>query len=358
MRLLFITLLMILIHGACEANERLELIRAGHAEFIKINGREVHELKDDVQFRQGDAFLYCERALFDIEYDRINLYENVRIYDGKHRLFGDRVIYEGPLKIEKAFGHVRLEQDGQLLLADSVIYKQESRLAHAIGNVRITDLIEKATLTGQDIKYDRIAGYGIALGSPKIIQQDTSSQDSMIISGNKMEIWGDDKLAIITDSVKIVKGDITSSCMFAKFYSVQEKLFLFGSPKMVEQNRYIQGDSMEIQLDASDFKSGIIRGNATILSIDSTFEDILKGTKITMHTETDSNRTVIVERQAENVYHVFNDEDEMEGVNDIDGDRILMKFTGKKLTYVRVESTPGESRGKFTPANMNKPATE
>ena len=342
----------------CAASERLELIRAGRAEFVTLNNRKIHKLEQQVHFRQGDAYLRCEKAFFDVEADRADLYDQVEIYDGKHRLFGDRVIYETQQKTERAAGNVRLIQEGRILQADSVVYQQEIRQANAFGNVTMTDVIENVTLTAQKVFYDRLKDYGVAWGSPEVIQQDTTSEDSLIISGNKMEVWGGEQKAIITDTVIIRKADLKAVSNRAVFYSDTENLLLYESPEMVEQNRVIRGDSMHIQLSDSDFKGGQVFGKASIVSVDSVFEDVLNGDMITMNAENDSVRTVVVDRQAENVYHIFNDDQELEGVNEIDGDRIVMKFSGKKLTYVRVESTPGESRGKFIPAGYQRGRSE
>ncbi|MBN2104668.1 hypothetical protein JW835_11565 [bacterium] len=341
-----------------KAAERLELIHAGVGELIKMDGREIRVLKGDVFFRQGEAYLRCQRALFDDDIDHVTLYQNVEIYDGEHRLFGDRVIYEGKVKIEKACGNVRLEQEGQILTADSAVYHQETRQAHAIGNVHMIDYLEKATLIAQDVQYDRVAEYGTAIGHPKIVKQDTSSLDSLIIIGERMEVWGKRQLATVTDSVQIEKGDMKAYCKYAKFFTDKEQLSLYKSPRMIEQNRHIRGDSIQVQLSASNFESGIIWGNAVVTSVDSIYENVLNGKIITIQAKQDSLRTVTVDHQAENIYHVFNDAGEMEGVNNINGDRIVLQFSGKKLTYVRVESDPGESRGKFIPANMPKAKEE
>jgi len=353
-----ISLFMAVLHFAVLANERLQLIHAGIAELIKVNGREIRELKKDVFFRQGDAYMRCQRALFDVDRDYLTLYQEVEIDDGKHCICGDRVTYEGPEKIERAFGNVHLTQEGQLLTADSVVYHQKTQEAHAVGNVHMTDFVEKATLTAQDVRYDRITDYGVATGNPQIIKQDTSSRDSLMIIGKKMQIWGEQQLAIVSDSVKINKGNMKAYCRYAKFFTDQEKLFLYESPRMIEQNRHISGDSIQIQLNASDFESGIVWGNAVVTSKDSIYENVLTGKLITMSTEQDSIRTVIVDHQAENLYHVFNDNGEMEGINNINGDRIIIKFNKKKLKYVRVESDPGKSLGKFVPSGITKTEKE
>lgn len=339
--------------AACR--ERLELLHADQSEFVNENGREIHRLDGNVQFRQGEAYLSCQTAFFDIDADRITLMNGVEIYDGKHRLFSDRAVYEGKTKTEKAYHHVRLIQDERCLQADSVFYSQTTRQADAFGNARFDDLVEHAALCGQVIHYDRNTDYGYATGDPYIVQVDTAGGDSLIILGRRLEGWGKNKLAVVTDSVRIVKGGMHAVSRIAAYHTKDERLMLYGSPEMFENNRTLSGDSIQVRLVDSDFSGGIIYGHAVITSGDSVWQDILTGHLITMTTEQDTNRTVVVEKEAQNKYHIFNEDGSLEGVNDINGDRITLKFKGSRLAYVRVESSPAESRGMFTPREQIEP---
>lgn len=337
-----------------EAPEKLKLIRAAKAEMITQTGRDVRKLEGDVLFRQGDAFLKCQRAFFDMGRDQVTLYDDVEIYDGKHHLFADKTVYNGADKYESAWGHVKLLQDNQILTADQLIYNQQSREVRADGNVRLEDLLENAVLTGESIHYNRLTDYGIALGNPHIVQLDTASRDTLIILGDTIEAWGEENLAVITENVRLNKGQMTAQCQSMKYYSDEQMLMLFGDPEMTEQERHIQGDSIQVFLEESNFKSGVIFGHAQITSLDSQYVDKLHGRLIRMNSVEDTNRVVIVEGEAENTYHVFNEDGTLEGVNTINGDGITLKFLGDKLDYVTVTSDPGESRGVFKPATVTQ----
>jgi lipopolysaccharide export system protein LptA len=333
---------------------RLELIQAGQGELIKINNREIRKLTGNVFFRQGDAYLRCYEALFEMSRDRVTLINQVEVFDGKHRLFADRIIYDGIGKTEKAYGHVQLEQEGRFLTADSVFYQQENQQAHAFGEARLRDLLEKAVLSSDMIYFDRIADYGIAYGNPEIIRIDKTHGDSLVIRGITMEGWGESGIAIVRDSVHIRQDDMSAFSSRAVYNSRNEILMLYGFPHMIEKQRVCSGDSIMVRLRQSEFDGGVIYGHAVIHTLDNLYQDSLKGRLMTIQVESDTNRVVIVEKEAENTYHIFNDNEKYEGVNMIDGDRIVLEFKGDKLTYVRVESDPAESRGTFVPAGQEK----
>ena len=345
-----LTSCLLICHMAVFAGSRLELVNAAKGELIQENGREIRKLEGDVHLRQSDAYLYCDLAFFDMTANRVTLIRHVEIYDGKHHLKADTVIYEGNRRIESAFGHVRLVQENQTLESDSLVYSQINQEVHAAGHVNMADILESAELTGNDLLYQRSRGYGIAAGNPKLVQLDSTGHDSLVIRSRIMEIWGEQQVAVATDDVSIQRGEWRAHCDLARFHSPDQRLVLYDNPEVFERNRMIEGDSIKIFLVESELDSGIIYGHASILSKNRSFEDQLKGNQVTF-ASADSNRVIIVEGEAQSSYHVFNEKDQWEGINQINGDRITLKFSGDELIFVAVQSQPGESQGEFIPAH-------
>lgn len=344
-----VILCLLFYHMAIFAGSRLELVNAAKGELIQKNGREIRKLEGNVHLRQGDAYLYCDLAFFDMTANRVTLISHVEIYDGRHRLNADTVRYEGNQRIESAFGHVQLIQENQSLEADSVVYSQMNQEVHATGHVTMNDILESAELAGNDLLYQRNREYGIAKGNPELIQLDSTGHDSLIIRSRIMEIWGERQVAVATDNVSIQRGEWRAHCDLAKFYSPDRHLVLYDNPQIFERNQNIKGDSIKIFLVESELDSGIIYGHASIQSKNRSFEDQLKGDRVTF-SSADSNRVIIVEGEAQSSYHVFNEKDQWEGINQINGDRITLKFSEDELIFVGVQSQPGESQGEFIPA--------
>ena len=96
--LLFICLILFSgIHvSAQEAQTReIEIVRAGTLEGVKEGGKELRRLTDDVVFKQGDTYLYCDSALFYVEDNSIDAFGSVRIESPRAKLSGDVLHYEG-----------------------------------------------------------------------------------------------------------------------------------------------------------------------------------------------------------------------------------------------------------------------
>ena len=334
--------------------ERLRLVHADSLVSVSKEGQELWELWGHVQLVQGEARLSCVQARWWLKDDEILLRGEVEIYDGKRTLRGDQVHYDGKTKEETATGHVSLESNNRKLTAQRIQYAQEEEVASAFGNVFIRDFIEKATIQGAKAVYNRSLDYSFIEGLPQLVKVDTASGERMVVNGVKMEAWGQEQRVVVTDSVRIEKGDLKGSCQKAEYRSRENVLVLEKMPVVWQRGQRMQGDRIDIRLEGVRFQGGFIQGKAEIVSTDSTLEDVLKGQQILVEARDDTIRKVIVEGQASSLYHVVDEDDLDQGVNSVTGDRIILTFDGDRLDQVKVESSPGQCTGVYTPKKLEK----
>ncbi len=343
-----------------ESEERLRLVHADSLVSISRDGEEIAELIGHVQLVQGTAYLRCQNARLWQNENRAILSGDVTIHDGKRTLWSDRVFYEGKSRTEEAVGRVILQSDQRRITARRLTYLQEQQQAKAHGDVVISDLVEMATLEGDSAFYDRSRDYGFVEGRPRLVKKDSVSEEQMIVQGLKIEAWGEDQRVVVTDSVRIEKGDLNASCRLAEYRTEEDVLILQEMPFVWHRDQHMRGDRIDILLDELDFKGSVIQGNAEIISKDSTYEDILKGRQITIEASRDTIRKVVIEGQASSVYHVFDEEQEErqeQGINTVTGDRLILTFDGDRLDRVNVESTPAQSTGTYRPKRENQKGT-
>jgi len=329
--------------------EHLKLVHADSLVIVSIKGRDIHELWGNVQLVQGEAFLSCEMAKWWQDEDRLFLLGRVTIYDGKRTLKADRVHYDGRTRIEKASGHVLLESGRRKLKAQSLIYFQKKDKAFASGDVVMSDLIEKVTLLGKKALYDRRLDYGLIEGYPRLVKMDTTSGKMMIVKGLKIEAWGGDQKAVVSDSVQIKKGDMKAFCQRAEYRSRENLLILKIEPVVWQQGREMLADGIDIQLKGLKFSHAVLVGKAEIVSEEDSVKDVLNGEKITVAASDDTVRKVVVEEQASSLYHVFDESRKEQGTNSVTGDIIVLTFDGNRLKEVKVRSNPGQCTGVYTP---------
>lgn len=327
--------------------ERPRLVRADSLIGLVVNDRDVRELRGDVQIIQGEAFIFCDRAKWWEDDDKILLAGDVRIFDGEHTLEADRVDYDGKAKTETATGHASLVSGNRRIEADRLVYSQESGIMTAHRHVVFTDFLERATLRGHEAVYERESDYGRMTGKSRLVRTDSTSGEEMIVDGHIMEVWSEENRVVVTDSVQMNKGDLSASCRKAEYLSDENRLLLEEMPLVLHRNQEMRGTRIDVLLEGIEFKGGVIHGDAEIVSVDTSYKDILTGQTITIEAEKDTIRKVIVEGQATSVYHVQDEERGEEGVNTVSGDRIVIGFQGTKLARVLVESDPGQCTGVY-----------
>ncbi len=341
---------------------RLQLVHADSLVSISRDNEEITEVIGNVEFIQGDAYMLCDRAILWQQTNRTRLRGHVVIYDGKRTLKADRVDYDGEQRIEKAAGHVVFESKNRKLTANRLDYHQQEEWAEAIGDVTFQDLDERTSVKGRKAYYDRKKDYGYVEGDPQLTKADSTSGELFVIDGLKIEAWGSENRAVVTDSVRITKGDLTAHCMHADYRPDEHILYMNGNPIIWHRDFKMQGDSIDVTLNDTQFTGGLIRGKARIVSKDSTHEDVLTGNHITISVDQDTIRNILVEGQASSVYNIRPEEKDNstdEGVNSVTGDRIVLIFKDEKLSRVRVLSEPGQCMGTYKPKNdMSETKTE
>ena len=170
-----------------------------------------------------------------------------------------------------------------------------------------------------------------------------------------MEAWGEDHRILVSDSVSLEKGNLRAICNQAEYLTDEQSLILRMDPIVWQQNQEMRGDQIDIWLDGTEFRGGIIQGNAKVVSMDSVYQDVLEGRTIQIKAVRDTIEKVIIEGQASSVYHIFDEDGVEQGTNTTTGDKIVLDFNSDRLQKVIVESHPGQCTGQFTP---NQSSTE
>ncbi len=83
-------------------------------------------LKGNVEFRQGDMYLYCDSAYYYPEQNSMDAFGNVRMTQGQTRGYADVVYYDGNAKLARmrtrGHGKVKLQDRNTTLTTDSLDY--------------------------------------------------------------------------------------------------------------------------------------------------------------------------------------------------------------------------------------------
>ena len=338
-----------------DEEEKLRLIHADVLRGQKIGDQSVRQFIGDVLFRQGAATLSCDRAT---EYEgtgRYVLYGDVVYADTAKSLYGDKITYYESTKVAYVEGNVKLVDSTKTLTADRIRYHDEEEEAYATGNVFLADEKEFVELIGENAEYMRETGYAKVTGNnAKLVKTDSTQADTLIIFGTIFQMFDDGERFLVTDSVRVIRGEIEAFCDSLEYFQEESIIKLANSPRVHQNRQYLTGNSVSLLMEESDVKAIHIVGDAIATStVDSTIVtpvpyDLLSGQDMMVYVTDEKIDSVLITERATSYYHVIEDGEEM-GLNKALGDQLFIRFVNDTLSQVKVKSSPSASVGQFHP---------
>ncbi len=331
-----------------------ETIQFDHADSLVsriVNNQETLDLIGNVKMSQGDAFIQCEAAQWFRKADLVLLTGSVLIFDGSRTLIADRVRYEGKTRTETATGHVFFLDGERLLICEHLIYQQKKKNASAYTHVILKDFENLFTLRCKHLFYDETSEYAVATGDPFIIKTDSTSQDTLMIDGEKIELWAEENRMVVTDSVELAKGQLKAECQSAEYWSDQHQLILNSKPMVELKDQRMRAEQIVLDLKDLQFHGAVLTGSPEIISVDSTLENKISGQSIRIEARQDTVLRILVTGQASSTYHIL-EEDRDPGINVVTGDAMTLYFEDNEIERVFVVSAPGQCEGTYKPMQM------
>ncbi len=382
-------LLMIFVISCLSYSQQSNLIILQNADEFAgkrlVNGEDVRELTGNVNFRQGDARVWCDKAIQFINRNEVELIGNVKIVrdtitltSKRGRYFGNIHKADGEGNVKLVTPHVTLYADigtyyldekraffqrnvkvvdsTSIIYCEQLTYYEKLRKSEALLNVRIVNPNDNVTMFGNYLIHSDSTRYSKMTDNPRMIQIDTTEKgeiDTLAVKSMVMEAFDDStKKMIIKDSVVIVRGSLAARSGLVKYFRQDETIELYYNPIVWYEKNQVTGDTIYLALEKNRLKTVSIRTRAFVHSqSDSLFPNRynqLTGRMIRMTFKENKLQETYVERNAISLYFLYNDSTG-NGVNKTSGDAITMKFdAGKPNTIYIIKGIEGS----FYPENL------
>ena len=136
----FILLLFSISDSFSQKTTKIEIIAANSLEFDERLGKDVKRLLGDVQFRHDNALMYCDSAYFYSSSNTIEAFNNIRIIQGDSlSLTGDKLTYDGNIKMAQMRGDVVLTHKGSILKTKFLDFDRTKNTGYYYNHGTITD---------------------------------------------------------------------------------------------------------------------------------------------------------------------------------------------------------------------------
>ena len=346
--------------------------------------------KDSIRYASADRIRFEELT------KNTRLEGTAYFKDDKQSVRSDTITYNTDSKIFATSGRTRLEDSTQIIEANLLSFDDNTGIGFAEGDVIMTDTVQKTTLMGDRVDYNKKEDFIKASGGrPTLVTLvDNDSMwmraDTIISKKQVLELPPTDTLQVlppVLDTGRVVLG-YRNVRIFAKSfqgecdsiaYSDRDSIFrMIGNPILWSDTTQFTADTIHILTREGSIDRIILIDNAFIVNaIEDPYYNQIKGRSIVAYFERkmvvvsplpqdsllqrdtttlqdpslprDSTlgdpalRRIAVEGNAESIYYVLDEQQRYIGVNQIVCSQMLIHFGDNQVAGIRFYTEPKAS---------------
>ena len=314
-----------------------------------------------VRLTDGHVQLESKNGYYYFNEEYSFFYENVKLNDAASKMNADRLNYYDDNDKAVAVGNVHVSDTTSTIFADSLIHFRNTDETFAFNNIRIYNPSNRLAIFGNKLEDYGKNNYAKITDKPFLVRIDTTETgqlDTLIITAKTLESYDDStKKLIATDSVRIVRKN---------FASVNEQTFYYKNGDHIETLRresdtlppvmwndatQMVGDSISLLMRNNRLEKIEINSNASIITADKDSVnrfDQISGKKINLFFGEFGLERTEVEGNALSIYYMY-EEEEPNGLIKSSSERAKLLFKNKKVSDVRFYGKPVSE---FHPENL------
>ncbi|MDZ7373163.1 MAG: hypothetical protein ONB23_04265 [candidate division KSB1 bacterium] len=336
--------------------ERLELVHADQLVGERVASGTLRRLDGNVLFRQGDAWMRCDRAVQFVEEGRVVFLGDVQFSRGDLLLRADRVTYLAGSREEWAEGRVLVEDSVRFLRAEKLHYQEIPEIARASGEVELRHRRTRAVLRADTVVYHRVSGLAEGWGHPRLAQEDSAGRTVFVLTGRRVRWFEDSRIFEAIGEVRIEQGSSWATCDTLRYFRSSETAVLRGQPSTWRRWEKVTGQEMEWRFVGDSLRQVHVWGRARVTSEADTLapgtrRNHVEGDTIAVFFAEGEPRRVEVRGRATGLYYVF-ERSEPKGANWVLGDEIVLWVRGGRVQSMEVRGVPEAAEGRYYPERI------
>jgi len=217
-------------------------------------------LRGDVVAVEGATRITGETGYYDRNSDVATVSGAVTITDAATVIHCAEAVYERGQQLIHLVGDVDIAQGDSRLRAQRVIYHRATGFAEAFDDVELDERGGDTVLRGQHGSYDRQRDEAVMDASPLLLR--TSEGDTVRVTAARMREMRPDSLAIAVGDVRYLRGPTEARCDSALFYQAEDRLLLFGEPRVLRKGSTLAGDTLELFFREGEIQRMHVSGRA------------------------------------------------------------------------------------------------
>ncbi len=345
--------------AARQSNDGLQLIHADRHIGQRENGEQLRIFEGNVYFEQDTLQMWCDRAVMHEQKKRIDFVGHVKITDGKHKVWAQRIEYFWDTRQANCYDEVRIRSLQDSLFADYLEYNFKDGRITARKRVFILNREHRVRIWGQFVRYDPQEKTSLVKGQARLMKLDSAAQDTLTIYAHILKYVKSDsqRLAHAYDSVWIYQGKLKAACDTATYFMDDETALLQSHPVAWYENSTLRADRMIVYFDSLKLRKIIMEGQAVAKTLADSLSheyDILKGKKIYFFIKNKKPQRIMAIDNASSLYFITDSTAQDKGANFATADTIKIFMRQGKLDSIAIL---GGARGTYYPQQFKKEAS-
>lgn len=294
----------------------------------------------------------ADRIIYNKETEISQLLGNATYKSPDTYAEGDEIIQDKKNGSYKLAGESTISDPPMIITAQNIDYATSTKKGIFIGDVLWQDTSAKIDIVCDTLDYDGSIDFAKAYGKELKPMMTSYSDDTVYISAdtliNTKMIRQID--SVTTDTIKYLIGDNDVKIFNKDYqaisdtlaYNLTDSLFLLSArPLLWQDSTQMSGDSIKMQIKYEKIHTLHIEENGFIInSPDLIFFNQIKGSVIDIDFKENKIDKMKVNKNAQNIYYMMDEEDGYIGVNTTDCSLIIYQFQNGDIDQIRHYTAP------------------
>lgn len=304
-----------------------------------------YQFLDSVLIKNPDYTLESRRLDYYTTSRNAYMYGPSTITGETYKLYCERGFYD--TKIESGYGikNTRINYNNRIIEGDSVYFDKASQFASATNNIKVTDTINNGVIRAHYAEVFKARDSVFA--TKRAVSISLVQQDSLYMHGDTLMVTGkpDARILRAFRNAKFYKTDLSGKCDSIHFEQKTGITQLIRDPVMWNLENQMTGDSIHLisDLETEKLDSLKVINNAFIISQDTIgMEGFNQAKGKDLFGKFIENELKIVDlvKNTEVIYYMYNDDDQLIGINKTICSAIRMTFANNDVDEITFFTNP------------------
>lgn len=279
-----------------------------------------YQFLDSVLIRNPDYTLESSRLDYYTGSKNAYMYGPSTITGETYKLYCERGFYD--TKVEQGYGirNTRIDYNNRIIEGDSVYFDKASQFASATNNIKVTDTINQGVIRAHYAEVYKAKDSVFA--TRRAVSISLVEQDSLYMHGDTLMVTGkpEERILRAFRNAKFYKTDLSGKCDSIHFEQRTGITQLIRDPVLWNVENQMTGDTIYLISDMETEKLDSLKviNNAFIISQDTIgLEGFNQAKGKDLFGKFIDNELKIVDlvKNTEVIYYMYNDDDELIGIN-------------------------------------------